>query len=310
MKRTELQQGAIHAGFSYLLWGLLPIYWKFLDQVNAQEILANRVFWSFIFMLLVLIFTKKWGLFVQTFSGFAQNKKQLYALTIASLLISVNWFVYIWAVNSGHMIEASLGYYINPLVSILLGMVVLKEKLTIYQYISFVLAAVGVVILTVAHGAFPWIAITLAVSFGLYGLAKKLINVESAVGLTLETMVVAPIAAIYMMILFSRGANTLFSSTLGTDLLLIGAGVATAVPLLYFAKGAQKIPLSLLGFLQYIAPTLTLILGVFVYNEHFSKVQLLSFMFIWSALTIYSLSKTKLISEKGLKWRREKRTSM
>jgi chloramphenicol-sensitive protein RarD len=310
MKRTELQQGAIHAGFSYLLWGLLPIYWKFLDQVNAQEILANRVFWSFIFMIVVLVFTKKWELFVQTFRGFAQNKKQLYALTIASTLISVNWFVYIWAVNSGHMIEASLGYYINPLVSILLGMVVLKEKLTIYQYISFVLAAIGVVILTVAHGAFPWIAITLAVSFGLYGLAKKLINVESTVGLTLETMVVAPIAAIYMMILFSRGANTLFSSTLGTDLLLIGAGVATAVPLLYFAKGAQKIPLSLLGFLQYIAPTLTLILGVFVYNEHFSKIQLLSFMFIWSALTIYSLSKTKLISEKGLKWRRAKRTSM
>jgi chloramphenicol-sensitive protein RarD len=310
MKRTELQQGAIHAGFSYLLWGLLPIYWKFLDQVNAQEILANRVFWSFIFMLLVLIFTKKWGLFVQTFRGFAQNKKQLYALTIASLLISVNWFVYIWAVNSGHMIEASLGYYINPLVSILLGMVVLKEKLTIYQYISFVLAAVGVVILTVAHGAFPWIAITLAVSFGFYGLAKKLINVESTVGLTLETMVVAPIAAIYMMILFSRGANTLFSSTLGTDLLLIGAGVATAVPLLYFAKGAQKIPLSLLGFLQYIAPTLTLLLGVFVYHEHFSKVQLLSFLFIWSALTIYSVSKTKLLSEKSLKWRSEKRTSM
>ncbi|WP_413308259.1 EamA family transporter RarD [Bacillus sp. 1P10SD] len=310
MKRTDIQQGAIHAGFSYLLWGLLPIYWKLLADVNAQEILANRVFWSFIFMLVVLVFTKKWELFVQTLRGFAQNKKQLYALTIASLLISVNWFVYIWAVNSGHMIEASLGYYINPLVSILLGMVVLKEKLTIYQYISFVLAAVGVVILTVAHGAFPWIAITLAVSFGLYGLAKKLINVDSAVGLTLETMVVAPIAAIYMMILFSQGANTLLSSTLGTDLLLIGAGAATAVPLLYFAKGAQKIPLSLLGFLQYIAPTLTLLLGVFVYNEHFSKVQLLSFMFIWSALTIYSLSKTKLLSEKGLKWRSEKRTSM
>lgn len=309
MKRTELQQGAIHAGFSYLLWGLLPIYWKFLDGVQAQEILANRVFWSFIFMIAVLIFTKKWGLFVQTLKGFAKNRKQLYALTIASFLISVNWFVYIWAVNSGHMIEASLGYYINPLVSILLGMIVLKEKLTIYQYISFALAAIGVLVLTVAHGKFPWIAITLALSFGLYGLAKKLINVESTVGLTLETMVVAPIAAIYMILLFTHGTNSFLASGIGTDLLLIGAGAATAVPLLYFAKGAQKIPLSLLGFLQYIAPTLTLLLGVFVYNEHFSKIQLLSFMFIWSALTIYSLSKTRLFTEKLFKWR-SKRTSM
>lgn len=305
MKKTETQMGAIHAGFSYFLWGLLPIYWKFLGAVPAKEILANRIFWSFIFMIVVLFFTKKWSLFVRTLKGFAQNKKQMYALTIASILISVNWFVYIWAVNSGHMIEASLGYYINPLVSILLGMLVLKEKLTIYQYVSFVLAAIGVLIISISHGQFPWIAMILALTFGLYGLAKKLINVDSAVGLTLETLVVAPIAAIYMCFLFNNGSNSFLNANLGTDFLLIGAGAATAIPLLYFAKGAQKIPLSLLGFLQYIAPTLTLLLGVFVYDEHFSKIQLLSFMFIWSALTIYSLSKTKLLSD--FKWRKEKR---
>lgn len=307
MKKSETQQGIIYAGFSYLLWGLLPIYWKLLENVNAKEILANRVFWSFIFMVAVLILTKKWGLFIQTFKGFAQNKKQMYALIIASLLISINWFIYIWAVNNGHMIEASFGYYINPLVSILLGMIVLKEKLSAYQYVSFFLAAIGVLILTVSHGKFPWIAIVLALSFGLYGLAKKLINVDSAVGLTLETLVVAPVAAIYMVILFINGSNTFMSSSPGTDLLLICAGAATAVPLLYFAKGAQKIPLSLLGFLQYIAPTITLLLGIFVYHEHFSKVQLLSFMFIWSALTIYSLSKTKLFSGK---LRKEKTTAL
>ncbi|MGG3466366.1 EamA family transporter RarD [Neobacillus pocheonensis] len=307
MKKTETQQGVIHAGFSYLLWGLLPIYWKFLDNVNAKEILANRVFWSFIFMVVVLIFTKKWGQFIQTFKGFAQNKNQMYALIIASLLISVNWFIYIWAVNSGHMIEASLGYYINPLVSILLGMVVLKEKLSIPQYASFVLAGIGVVIITVSHGNFPWIAIALAVSFGLYGLAKKLIHVDSAVGLTLETLVVAPLAAIYIIILFFNKSNSFLTAGFRTDLLLIGAGAATAIPLLYFAKGAQKIPLSLLGILQYIAPTITLLLGVFVYNEHFSKIQLLAFIFIWTALTIYSLSKTKLFSAKGLKIPEEKR---
>lgn len=310
MNKTETQKGVIYAGFSYLLWGLLPIYWKLLDNVNAKEILASRVIWSFIFMVIILVLTKKWGLFVQTIKGFAKNKKQMYALTIASLLISVNWFIYIWAVNSGHMIEASLGYYINPLISILLGMFILKEKLTVYQYVSFILAAVGVLIISISHGQFPWIALTLALSFGIYGLAKKLINVDSAVGLTLETLVITPIAVIYMGSIFINGSPSFLSEGVQTDLLLIGAGAATAVPLLYFAKGAQKIPLSLLGFLQYIAPTLTLLLGVFVYNEHFSKIQLLSFMFIWLALTIYSLSKTKLLPEQWLNFHKEKGSSI
>ncbi|MEH7418340.1 EamA family transporter RarD [Neobacillus drentensis] len=310
MKNTDTNMGAIQAGFSYFLWGLLPIYWKFVEEVNAKEILANRIFWSFIFMVFVLVITKKWSLFVNTLKGFTQNKQQLYSLTIASLLISVNWFVYIWAVNSGHMIEASLGYYINPLVSILLGMIVLKEKLTVTQIVSFILAAIGVIIITVSHGVFPWIAITLALSFGLYGLAKKLINVESSVGLTLETLVLTPIAALYMIYLFLNGTNSLFIASWGTDLLLIGAGAATAIPLLYFAKGAQKIPLSLLGFLQYISPTLTLILGVFVYHEHFSKIQLLSFMFIWAAVAIYSLSKTKWFAQRKMKLTNENRAAL
>jgi chloramphenicol-sensitive protein RarD len=310
MKKTETQKGVMYAGFSYLLWGLLPIYWKLLDNVNAQEILASRVVWSFIFMVIILVLSKKWGLFVQTIKGFAKNKKQMYALTIASLLISVNWFVYIWAVNSGHMIEASLGYYINPLISILLGMIVLKEKLSIYQYISFVLAAIGVLIISFSHGQFPWIALTLALSFGIYGLAKKLINVDSVVGLTLETLVITPIAVIYLGFLFINGSHSFLAEGIQTDLLLISAGAATAVPLLYFAKGAQKIPLSLLGFLQYIAPTITLLLGIFVYNEQFSKTQLLSFMFIWSALTIYSLSKTKLLPEQLFKYHKEKGSSI
>lgn len=306
MKKSETQLGAIHAGFSYLIWGLLPIYWKLLDDVNAKEVLASRVFWSFVFMVAVLLMTRKWELFLQTLKGFAKYKKQMYSLIIASFLISVNWYLYIWAVNNDHMIDASLGYYINPLVSILLGMLILKEKGNTYQYVAFFLAAIGVLIISFSYGQFPWIAIVLALSFGVYGLAKKLINVDSAVGLTLETLVVTPIALIYWGFLFINGSNTALSAGIGTNLLLIGSGVATAVPLLYFAKGAQKIPLSLLGFLQYIAPTITLILGIFVYHEHFSKLQLLSFIFIWSALTLYSLSKTKLLSERGLKWSKEK----
>lgn len=299
--------GAIHAGFSYVIWGLLPIYWKLIESVNPKEILANRIFWSFIFMLFILLITKKWELFLQTFKGFAQNKKQMFALILASCLITINWFTYIWAVNSGHMVEASLGYYINPLVSILLGMAVLNEKLTNYQYISFGLAAIGVLIISISYGQFPWVAIVLALSFGLYSLAKKLINVDSSVGLALETLVVTPIAAVYMFFLLIHGSSAFLTASLWTDFLLMGAGAATAIPLLYFAKGAQKIPLSLLGFIQYISPTLTLILGIFVYHEHFSRLQLLSFIFIWSAVTLYSLSKTKWLSVKGLKMRSDKK---
>lgn len=307
MKKNDTKQGVFYASLSYILWGLLPVYWKFLDKVNPMEILANRVFWSFVFMIVLLLLTRKWGGFLHTFKSFAQNKKQLYALILASILISLNWFTYIWAVNNGHMIEASLGYYINPLVSIILGMAVLKEKLTSYQYLSFLLAAIGVLIISFSHGQFPWIAIVLALSFGLYGLAKKLINVESAVGLTLETLMVTPIALIYMGVLMVKGQSAFVTGNAGTEFFLAGAGVVTAVPLLYFAKGARMLPLSLLGFIQYLSPTLTLILGIFVYHEHFSKVQFLSFIFIWLALTIYSLSKTKLLSARAWKWRREKR---
>ncbi|MFB6467683.1 EamA family transporter RarD [Cytobacillus sp. Hz8] len=306
MNNKEMKTGVIYAGASYILWGILPIYWKLLQKVGSDEILANRVFWSFIFMVIILLMTKKWQGFVTTLKGLKQNKKQLLALVLASLLISGNWFIYIWAVNNDHMIQASLGYYINPLISVLLGMVVLKERLSIAQNVSFILAFVGVLIITITYGEFPWIALGLALTFGLYGLAKKLIIVEAAIGLTLETMAVTPIALIYMMILFFNGTHAFLSISIGTDLLLIGAGVATAIPLLYFAKGAKLIPLSTLGILQYASPTLTLILGIFLYHEHFSKVHLLSFIFIWAALAIYSLASTKMVSNLESKWKKQR----
>ncbi|RSD27734.1 EamA family transporter RarD [Mesobacillus subterraneus] len=305
-QRTEQQAGVLYAALSYIIWGVLPIYWKLLDHVNADEILANRVFWSFFFVAAVLLMNKKWGLFTGTLRGLAENKKKIAALTVASMLISINWFIYIWAVNTDQMIEASLGYYINPLVSVLLGMVFLKERLSIIQYISFALAAIGVLVMTVSYGQFPWIALTLAVSFGLYGLAKKLIKVDSTVGLALETLVVMPIAAIYIGYLVSKGSDSLFAGSWSTSLLLAGAGAATALPLLFFAKGAQRIPLATLGILQYIAPTLTLMLGVFIYHETFSAVHLLAFTFIWSALILYSLSRTKIAAALSLKMKKEK----
>jgi chloramphenicol-sensitive protein RarD len=296
MGKNEIKTGAFQAGLSYLLWGILPIYWKLLDHVNAEDILANRIFWSFAFMMMVLFFSKKMGNLFTVLKSFKQNRKEMYALIIASFLISTNWFIYIWAVNHHQMIEASLGYYINPLVSVLLGVIFLKEKLSPAQYASFIIAGIGVLILGISYGKFPWISIVLALSFGIYGLAKKMIKVDSAVGLTLETMVVTPFALAYMVFLFFTGEHALLSGSVSTDLLLIGAGAATALPLLYFAKGAQKIPLSMLGLLQYIAPTITLLLGVLVYGEHFTKHHLQAFIFIWSALTIYTISRTKLFA--------------
>jgi chloramphenicol-sensitive protein RarD len=290
LKQNE-QTGILYTAFSYFLWGILPIYWKWLNHVSADEILANRVFWSFWFMLLFLFFTKRWKAFITYIKSSLTKKKQLAALLLASLLISANWFIYIWAVNTNQMVEASLGYYINPLVSVLLGVFILKESLSKAQIVSFILAAAGVMILTFSYGEFPWIAIGLAFSFGLYGLAKKLIKVDSAIGLTLETMTIAPISLIYMFYMFEANLSSLFNVSLGTDLLLMGAGAVTAIPLLFFSRGAQQIPLYMVGFLQYISPTITLILGVMVYGETFSATHLISFICIWIALVIFTASR-------------------
>ena len=293
--KTEEQAGIIYTAFSYFLWGILPIYWKWLNHVPADEILANRIFWSFWFMIVFLIIIKKFPVFWKMLLGMMNTKKQMAALAAASLLVSTNWFIYIWAVNTDQMVEASLGYYINPLISVLLGVFILKEKMTKAQVFSFILAAVGVIVLTASYGRFPWIAFGLAFSFGLYGLAKKMIKVDSDIGLTLETMTTAPFALIYLFYLSSQGDLSLFHFSGGTDLLLIAGGAVTAVPLLYFAKGAQRIPLYMVGFLQYIAPTLTLILGVFLYGEPFTHTHLIAFTFIWSALTIFSVSRMKRV---------------
>lgn len=310
MNKNEQKLGIIYACFSYLVWGILPIYWKWLKVVNPDEILASRIFWSFVFMLIVLLFTRKIGEFFQVLKSFRQNKKQLLALVAASILISGNWFIYIWAVNSNQMVEASLGYYINPLISVLLGLFVLKEKLSGAQIVSFLLAFTGVLILSVSFGRLPWIAISLALSFAIYGLVKKLLQVDSAIGLTLETMVISPFAAIYIGWLFVKNEQAFLNISMTTDLLLMGAGAVTAIPLLYFAKGVQRIPLSMLGFLQYIAPTITLILGIFVYHEPFSSVDVISFLFIWLALAIYSFSRTKLFLNWEMKWRRQDEVEM
>lgn len=290
MENNEQKTGVIYASITYIAWGLLPIYWKLLHHVTPGEILASRILWSFIFMLFFLFFTKKWTRLRHVLRELRKKPQLAWALVIAATIITCNWFIYIFAVNSDQVVQASLGYYINPLMSVLLGIVVLKERLSTVQVLSFLLAVVGVAILTISYGSFPWIAIGLAVTFALYGLAKKLIPLESSLGLTLETMVIAPLALGYVIYLSFSGSSMFFTYSTTTDLLLVGTGVVTALPLLYFAKGAKRISLSTLGFLQYIAPTIMLLLGIFVYHEPFSSTHFVAFTFIWVALILYYLS--------------------
>ncbi|WNS81724.1 EamA family transporter RarD [Domibacillus sp. DTU_2020_1001157_1_SI_ALB_TIR_016] len=296
--QDERKAGMIYTAGSYVIWGLIPIYWKLVSGVSAYEILANRVIWSFVFMILLLVLMRKLAPLGQVLKEITTHPKKAAALATASVLVSINWFVFIWAVNNNHIIETSMGYYINPLMSVLLGILVLKEALSKAQILSFILAGCGVLIMTFSYGSFPWVSISLAVSFALYGLAKKMIRMDAAVGLTIETAVVTPIAVLYLIFLSSNGTLQLFSGSVQTDLLLIGGGVLTAVPLLLFGHGAQKIPLYLIGFLQYIAPTMTLLLGVFLYHEPFTPSQLLSFSFIWSALVVFTFAQLKTVQKK------------
>lgn len=286
MERNTDRLGIVFAVGAYVLWGFLPIYWKFIDYVPAGEILAHRILWSFVFMVAIVLVVRKWPGFIHECKLILKDKKKFISITMASIVISINWLTYIWAVNSDHVLQASLGYYINPLVSIILAIIVLKEKLTKSQTVSVILAGMGVLYLTFSYGVFPWVSLLLAVTFALYGLFKKVVDIPAMYGLTIETMIITPIALLY---LFFLPENTFSFQTIGTteNIILMGAGVVTAIPLLLFASGAKRIPLAMVGFLQYIAPTLMLLIGVFIYHETFSTEHLISFGLIWLALLIY-----------------------
>ena len=289
--------GVWYAVAAFTLWGLLPLYWKALKQVPAEEILAHRIFWSFIFVITILLVRGR----IAQLKNLLSRKSDLLKLFVSSLLISGNWFTYIWAVNHDHVVESSLGYYINPLFSVFLGMVVLKERLNSWQYLSLILAAVGVIVITLQYGRIPWIALILAFSFGLYGLAKKMVKVDAMTGLALETAFVTPIAFLYLLFKQIGGQGAFGTISLLSTLLLIGAGIVTATPLLWFAQGAKRLPLSMVGFIQFLAPTMMLLLGVFLYQETFTKIHLISFGLIWTALIIYSVANTDFIKKIHLK---------
>ncbi|MBP2076290.1 EamA family transporter RarD [Oceanobacillus polygoni] len=289
MDNRHTKIGIIYTFSAYLLWGIITIYWKQIEYVPAGEILAHRIAWSAVFMLLLVIILGKWDDFIQECRGILKKKKQLFGITTAAIVITLNWFLFIWAVVHGHILQASLGYYINPLISILLGIIILKEPVTKSQLLSFILAAIGVLYLTFSYGVFPWISLLLATTFALYGLLKKTVDVSAIAGLTIETLLITPVALIYLWII-PNGSFTLTPFTTVTNLFLIGAGIVTAVPLLLFSSGAKQIPLAMVGFLQYITPTMMLVIGVFFYKEPFSQAHLVTFVFIWTALFLYMAS--------------------
>ena len=286
--------GVVSAICAYSLWGILPIYWKLVGNVPSLEVLAHRFIWSFIFLALVILLSGKLSSFTGELRQLAWQGKKALGVIAASALLTANWFTYIWAVNTDNIVECSLGYYINPLVSVMLGIIVLKEKLSFWQTVSFILAAVGVLNMTVHYGAVPWIALTLALTFGMYALIKKMVHLGAVTGITLETLLIFPFMLTFLSHLHYHGNGAFGAAAPGTSGLLMGAGVITAVPLVLFATGATRLPLSVIGFLQYIAPTLMLVCGVILYHEPFTQVHLTSFGFIWTALTIFSLAKTSL----------------
>jgi chloramphenicol-sensitive protein RarD len=282
--RHETVAGVLYAGSAFLIWGLSPVYWKALQTVPALEIVTHRVVWSFLFLMLLTLVQRRWS----EFKRVLQRPRTLLILTLTTALVSCNWLLYIWAVNAGYMLQASLGYYINPLVNVLLGMVFLKERLRRPQTLAVVLACAAVVYRTVSFGELPWIALTLGFTFGLYGLIRKVAPVSSLVGLTVETLLLTAPGVIYLAMLEFQAAGALFHVSRSLDMLLIGTGVFTAVPLLFFNLGARRINLSTVGLMQYIAPSGMFLLAVLAYGEPFTMAQVWTFVLIWTALAIYS----------------------
>ena len=286
-----MKKGLGYAIIAYIAWGLLPVYWKLFGSLMAGEILSHRVIWSFVFMAILILAGKgRW----QQFRTLLTNRTTFLLVGASSLLISTNWLIFIWAVNNGHVIETSLGYYITPLFNIMLAVLFLREKPTGRQWLAVALAGIGVLIATMDYGRFPWVSLTLACTFGLYSLVKKRVTYDASIGLAGETAFVFPIALVYIIYLFVTHQDAAWTLPPITLIMLFLAGAATALPLLWFAKAAAQLPLSMLGFIQYIGPSITLLLSVFVFKENFSPVLMISFAFIWSALIVYAFASIRV----------------
>jgi chloramphenicol-sensitive protein RarD len=280
-----MKKGILYGIGAYGLWGLFPIYWKWLHGIPAIELIGHRIVWSFVLLAVIIVISRQWGEFRKAIS----SKRVVIIYTLAGLLLGVNWLTYVWGVNSGFIVETSLGYFINPLLSVLMGVLFLRERLRPWQWLPVGLAAAGVLYLTFAYGQPPWIALTLAFTFAIYGLVKKIAPLGSLFGLALETGILFLPAVGYLVLAEAGGTGSFGHAGLGSSALMAGAGVVTTIPLLMFASAARSIPLSLVGILQYIAPTLQFLLGVLVYHESFTQDRLIGFSIVWLALIIFTV---------------------
>jgi chloramphenicol-sensitive protein RarD len=278
-------KGIWFAIICYAIWGFFPIYWKLLQSVPSVQIVAHRQVWSFIVLAVVLTVLGQWNRLRS-----ALNARTLLIYLASGVLLTINWLVYIYGVNAGFVVETSLGYFINPLVSVLFGVIIFGEKLPVSRWIPIGVAAAGVIYLTISYGALPWISLALAFSFGLYGLVKKLSPLGALHGLALETAAMFLPSLGYLIFVETQGSGVFGHASPLVTVLILLCGIVTAVPLLLFASAARSIPLSMVGVLQYISPTLQFLLGVFAYHETFTRERLVGFCIIWFALLLFSLS--------------------
>ncbi len=288
--------GFLSGAVAFLIWGLCPIYWKVLAEVPAIETITHRVVWSFLFLVPVIFMQGKWPEFFQVL----REPRKIAILCFTTLLVASNWLLFIWAVNNNHILETSLGYYTNPIVNVVFGVIILRERLNKSQGIAVGLAVMGVLYLTFQYGRFPAIALTLAFTFSLYGLLRKILGINAAVGLFIETLLLTLPGIVYLVWLEKQGTGSFGHMGFSIDFFLMGTAFLTALPLMLFNIAANRITLTAVGFLQYIAPSVTLLLAVFLYHEPMSRHQLVAFIFIWSALAIYSVDSIKIYKKQRI----------
>lgn len=285
--------GIVYGLGAYLMWGVLPIYWKLLHQVPAMEILASRFIWSAVFVGLLLFLMGKLKMFIEETKGVFSTWRTGLTMLAAAITISFNWGIFIWAVEDGRIVETSMGYYINPLVSVLFGMVFLGERLDKLQIIAVICACLGIGAMIIKNGSLPWVSVSLAATFAFYGLLKKIIKVNALTSIMLETLLLSPLALGYLFHLSKNGGNSYESCGMGTIALLMGAGAVTATPLILFTNCAKMLPLKMVGFMQYIAPTISLLIGVFMYGEAFTFTHVIAFGCIWTGLAFFICSQLR-----------------
>lgn len=287
MEHTD-KKGLLMALSCYIIWGLLPIYWALLQHISPYTVLAHRIIWSGIFMAFIVMginFTQ----FKKDCHHLWTHRSQIGLLLCAALLVSLNWGTYIWAIANNHVMDTSLGYYINPLLNVLLGVIIFKEVLTFPKKLSVAIAALGIAFLTWQLGSLPWISVALAVSFGLYGAVKKKLIIHPFTSIALEAWIVTPLAVLYTTFI-DTSSWSYFGTDWNTTLLFIGSGLTTSAPLILFSYGARLLPLNVLGFLQYVSPTIALLLAIFYFGESFTTTNIIAFSCIWLALVIFTMS--------------------